>query len=250
MEIFMKRPIGLIALVAAVAAGASPSRADVVIDSFRATSYPYAVPTGLLQGPVGSSTISESGLSGAETIGGVRAVTIAVSSSASFGDFANVRVGDSPSDPAGSLSYASTTGADGSLALSYGLGGGPGLDADFSGLGSIDVGFLDFDRANGLDMPVTLRLVDMDGVESELTLSVTSAGAQTLSFSLSAFSSLDLSRIRGIEVLFQAGLSSDFRLSSIVGVTAVPEPPGLALLGAGMAGLAGFAWRRRLRPAG
>lgn len=240
----MKRFIGLVALVAALAAGAVPSRADVVIDDFRSTSYPYPTPTGLLQGAVGYSTITESGLAGADTIGGARTVTIAVSSAASMGDFANVRVGGSPSASTGSLSYASTTGADGSLTLSYGLGG-PGLDADLSGMGSIDVGLLDFDRANGLAMPVTLRLVDMDGVESELTVDVTSAGAQTLSFSLAEFSSLDLSRIRGIELTFEAALSSDFRLSSIRAV--VPEPPGLALLGVGMAGLAGFSWRRRLR---
>ncbi len=241
----MKPITVLAALVAAVAVGAGPSRAELVIDSFRSSTYPYPAPTGLVQGAVGFSTISETGLDPGETIGGVRTVSVAVGSNATAGDFANVRVSGSPMDASGSLSYSSTTGADGSLTLSYGLGGGAGLDLDLSDHGAISVGFLNFDRANGLDMPVTLRLVDMDGVESSVTLDVTAPGAQSLNFSLAQFSSLvDLSRIKGIELLFEAGLSADFRLSSI---TAVPEPSGMALLGAGLAGVAGVAWRRRMR---
>lgn len=158
-----------------------------------------------------------------------------------------VRGGIFPS--AGVFDYSNTAGATGKASLVYRNTDGPdGLDADISGDGLIRIELTHYNFASGIPMAVSVTLDD--GINAAtLNKSVTVPGAQTLDFLFSDFPTgdfalLDTMDIDRIDVVFNPGQSTDFRISSLT--TEVPEPASAVLL---LAGAMGLASRRRSRRA-
>ena len=177
---------------------------------------------------VGSQSIQE--IAGAPILGGVREVAIeATSLDVPVADSVNVGV-----FPGASIfDYASSVGANGTTGLRY--DGGSGLGVDLSGDALLRIDFMSFDLANGLAMPVTVTLEDSGAQAAVLTKSLIVAGGQSLVFPFADFSNIggvNLADIDTIDIDFDPGMASDFRLSGIA--TDVPEPMTLSLLVLGM----------------
>ena len=143
----------------------------------------------------------------------------------------------------GLLSYSSGFGLDGRLTLDYDgstdvedgdlpLEMGEGLGLSLAGLTDIEFDFLD------VDMDFTLRVMMMDGsaVSEFVDVAVTEGNNQTISLDLSGFSSVDLSDIDRMMFMFNVadgGPGSESLDFTLGGITAIPAPGVLALLGLG-----------------
>lgn len=206
---------------------AAPAAPGATIDDFRSALAGWPV----IQNTVGGGTVSEF-VGG--VLGGVRDTSIAATSLELAGpDF--VQVGIYPA--ASVFDYSSTVGADGTAGLRYDGGSGLG-GVDFSSDVFLGIDFVHFDLANGIAMPVKVTLTDTLASFAATTLSLTVAGAQSLQFPLAGFAGVDLTSIDTIEIGFDPGQATDFRLALVY--TDVPEPATLGLLLIG-----GMIWSRR-----
>ncbi len=210
--------------------------ADIVIDDF--SSIAAVNPWPATQMSLGNTLITEISLG--SVLGGVRQTTIFGDSFVSGSDAITVSINPT----SGILDYDSTVGGDGALALIY-SGFPTGLNADFSGDIGIRVVFssFGFGLQEPSSTPVTVALNDGTNNISR-TVSVNSAGSQSLFFSFSLFSGIgtfDLSTLDRVTVSIDPLVDADFSLDLITTVT-IPAPGALALLG-----LAGMGRRRRRR---
>ncbi|TVQ51061.1 MAG: hypothetical protein EA377_13360 [Phycisphaerales bacterium] len=185
-----------------------------------------------------NQVISETGLN--NVFGGTRTTEITLTNAGiPQADDIRISVFMTP----GIFDYRSTSEASGFLSLTYDAGGA-GLGIDLSNQIGLDIDFLSFDLGNGIPMPVTATV--SDGMNSaSLEISLTSAGAQVITFDFMDFSnigSVDLSAIQSISFDFDAGNAADFRIDQIVTTGVIPAPGALALLG--IAGLLGMRRRR------
>ena len=211
--------------------------ADIVIDDFSSIAdAPNPWPASQMS--PGNNLITEISLG--SVLGGVRQTTIFGDSFVSGSDSITVSINPT----SGILDYDSTAGGDGALALIY-SGFPTGLNADFSGDIGISVVFssFGFGLQEPSSTPVTVALNDGTNNISR-TVSVNSAGSQSLFFSFSLFSGIgtfDLSTMDRVTVSIDPLVDADFSLDLITTVT-IPAPGALALLG-----LAGMGRRRRRR---
>ena len=213
--------------------------ADTIIDDFSTVTAPNPWPHTL--GSPGFNDIFETGIGAG--INGVRQSRIVAASLDDPGDSITVDIDTlAPGmNIDGVISYESTGGAQGALALIY---DGAGLNLDLSGDNGL---FIDFESAEWGNAPIrtTLTLIDDDGLMATVRQDLVNQGAQTqfISFASMMFIDfLDLTEIERIEVAFDAQeAGSSFSVSLIY--TAVPAPGAIALLG--MAGLCGCSRRRR-----
>ncbi len=230
-----------VALTAAVAVCliGPMAAADTIIDDFAAVSTPNPWPQ--TQSVPGFDDVFETGVGAG--INGIRQTRIVAALLADGSD--SITVGIDTAAPGmnsdGVISYESTGGAQGALALIY---DGAGLNLDLSADNGL---FIDFESATWGDDPIrtTLTLFDDDGLMATGRDDLINQGAQTqfISFaSLDFIDLVDLSEIERIEVSFDAqDQGTDFSVSLIY--TAVPAPGAIALLG--MAGMCGHRRRRR-----
>jgi hypothetical protein len=220
-------------LAAGLALPVSTSHASViVIDDF--SDAPGAWPISLFA--PGTTSLTEAGLTG--VLGGVRETTVSMTSAANPGlDFLQATIA-----PAlGLFDYNSSAGTDGSVSFLYDAGGA-GLSAFFANQLGIEIGFTLFDHAGGVPLPVTIVLTDGMNTAT-LTQSLTAPGGQTLQFLFADFANigaLGLAYVQSVEVILDAAIGADFRVSQIS--TIVPAPGSIALLA-----LAAFVGRFRRR---
>ena len=145
------------------------------------------------------------------------------------------------------LSYSTGFNVDASVQLDYGtLSGGTPLGLDFAFGSIVRINFLDFDRANNTDLPVTVTIVDGSGFSTFVTQTLTAPGSQNVDFDFTGASGVNLNNIASVRVFFDAQLSHDFALDFI---ETVPEPSTWAMIGTlGLAGVVvGVRRRRKLK---
>lgn len=138
----------------------------------------------------------------------------------------------------GNFDYASTANARGTLSFFYD-GVDPDFTADFSDKTEISIAFTQFDYANEATLPVTITLSDSNASASH-SLSL-GENELVLLFSLADFGGVNLEDIRSIQIDFEPGIGTDFRLAQFA---VVPAPGALLLLGIG--GFLGARRRRRV----
>lgn len=232
--------VGVALTAAAAVCLIGPVVAADTIDDFSTVTAPNPWPH--VQNTLGFDDVFETGVGAG--INGVRQTRVVAASLGGGGDFVTVNIDTSAPgmNVDGVISYESTAGAQGALALIY---DGAGLNLDLSG----DVGvFIDFESAAWTDGPIrtTFTLFDDNGLMATVRQDLVNQGAQTqfIPFASMDFIDLvDLSEIERIEVAFDAqDADSDFSVSLIY--TDIPAPGALALLG--LAGLAGRHRRRRI----
>lgn len=197
----------------------------VTIDSFTDTE--TGSPTIIPRTALGSDTVFDDLVTG--VIGGQRITTV----TASVLDQPGVDIVQGGIFPmAGVFDYSSSAGATGEARLTYrNTDGVDGLDANLSGDAFVRIDVTHFNFASTI--PMAVELILDDGTDSaSLTKQLVTAGPQQLDFLFSQFpagdfANLDLTDIDRIDVIFSAGQSTDFRISSII---SVPEPASLTLM--------------------
>jgi MYXO-CTERM domain-containing protein len=229
----------LIGAAFAVAVAGSAS-AEIIIDDFSTGGFAASITSG-------DTVLQQSGT----MIGGQRDVGLEVLSNP-FNQFFDVNLEEGGLG----LAFSSGIGLAGQLGLDYDgntdveTGSlpfqlGEGLNLDFSGLTSIDFGFTAADLS--FEILVTLQTIEGGVPTATSAASIMVGGSQspfTSSLMLSEFD-IDLSNINRVGILFNFNDggdptgSLDFILD---GITVVPAPGALALLG--LAGLAGTRRRR------
>ena len=231
--IFMRRTLAVSVLAGLVAGSAS---ADIIIDDFSSVGIPTPWP--VLINTISSVDVLETGLTG--VIGGARYSTVRATFLEELGlDFVQAAI---VPNFGMILDYSSTSGANGDWNLQYDANGA-GLNANFSTINDIVLGFSRFDFANDQPLPVLVTLFDGANFAT-LSRSLTVPGPQGLHFEFAGFAgigSLDLASIQSVGVFLDPALAADFRLS---GITGVPAPGSLALLAVGSLALAGGRRRR------
>jgi hypothetical protein len=146
----------------------------------------------------------------------------------------------------GTGEYASTSQADGGLALLY-----PNTNnTDFTGTTGLTLEGFTFDFANGTPMTIYGGFLDADGTLAYGSVTVTGAVNNTdETFALSGFTNvgdLDLAHIVGVGFVFDAQVGHDFSLTGISANLDTPEPGTLVVWGLAGAACAWAARRRRL----
>jgi hypothetical protein len=166
--------------------------ATIGIDDFTAA-VATRRPPGIGRSSLGSVTVIESNLAG--VIGGVRQVTVAMTSAATPADY--VMAGASTAF--GALDYSSTPGAAGHFELVYDRGG-IGLDANFSRATVLRMAVAAGD-ADASRSVITVTLMDTALRTGSSSQMVAGRGPQVIDFRLSIFERVDRTRIFGLTIL-------------------------------------------------
>ncbi len=203
----------LCVLTAAAAFSMAPAAAQTTIDDFSDAGANTIIPPGLTRTTVGSTSGTDSGLSG--VIGGTR--TLTVDMTAAGGATPNVTAGVSPSFQI--LSYASSVFGDGAVTLFYD-GNGSGLAADLSLGTGIEVQIAS--DASAVPYTVTLTLSDGLIMETDVQAGLMS-GLALVQFDYADFPTVDLTAIDSIEVAIDTSLAGDFETAG-PGIVTFGEP--------------------------
>lgn len=199
------RVVWWLAVVLACAWANTPSlRAQTLIDDFTDAGANTVSPPGQARSTVGSTTVTDSGLTG--VIGGSRTLTVTATSVG--GGLPEVRAGVMPI--AQVLDYSSTVLVNGSVALLYD-NSGVGLGADLSSGDGIQFDVIA--DVSSLPYDVILTLDDGVNVQSS-TQTVLVSGLQSVQFFYSAFPLVDLSNLFSISITFDPNLAGDLEVAA------------------------------------
>lgn len=194
-------------LPAAVAPG------QTVIDDFSDAGAGTAQPPGISRTTVGSSSATDTGLSG--VLGGSRMLTVEATAAGGGSPAVNSGV----NALAQILDYTSSVLADGLVTLRYDADG-VGLAVDLSAGDGIGLQLVT--DSSALPYTVTLRL--SDGVITESAVyNGLSSGLEMIDFLYSSFPTVDLSAIDSIEIEIDPNLAGDFETSG-PGIVTFGEP--------------------------
>lgn len=195
------------ASVLALAVGwavAGAASAQTVIDDLADAGSNTLSPPGQARNSVGTTTVTDTGLSG--VIGGSR--TLVVSATAVAGGSPEIRAGVIPG--AQVLDYSSTVLADGLVTLRYDANG-VGLGADLSSGDGIQ--FSVVADVSSLPYDVTVSISD-GGVTESSTQTVPLSGLQNLQFLYTAFPTVNLASVFSIAVTFDPNLAGDLEVAA------------------------------------
>ena len=188
----------------------------LVVDDFSAASA-TVFPPGVTWTAVGTTTAIElAPLPG--IVGGIREMQV---TAASLGPGDSVSAG--VFTPSTLLDYASTVGANGSLALRYNAGGS-GLNVDLDGSGGVAIRFLAVDAA-AVPMTVRMTLTDTLGNTAFVSRTIAVSGPQSVDLPIhdGEFATVDLHHVNVMLLTIDPNLAGDVRLDSIETFTA-PSP--------------------------
>ncbi|HOD82521.1 MAG TPA: PEP-CTERM sorting domain-containing protein [Phycisphaerae bacterium] len=248
----MNRAVMILGVVLAVA-GMS-SAATLVIDNFEQG---LAGPAGLagagisVNDPPGPPsplvvTVTESGLSPTNVIGGVRRTTMIDLIENSQTVSANLY--DPPGLPADNhLSLSANTGAQGQWLLEYGkAAGSTSYPFDLTAAGGADAIVFTFETG---DHSASVDMWASDGTNSAGPVNKpTPGGNSTLTFLFSEFPGVDFSSIEDLSFRINGVLEGDYSISLLetrYHDDQVPEPVTMAALMMSIGGLGGYIRRRR-----
>lgn len=194
--------------------------AALTIDSFDDANT-TAYPPGIVQNTVGSTSVTDTGLTG--VIGGVRQLTVtAFSLTVPFVD--NVTAGAAHLQSF--FTYSCTLGALGEFELLYDANGA-GLNASLIGLNRVQLSVITADLSS-VPYDVTVTLADNTQSISS-TQTITTPGGRAITFPMSDFFGLDLNAIQSIELtVFPMSLAADLELDSFDALPPGPPAPALS----------------------
>jgi cysteine-rich repeat protein len=180
---------------------ALPAWAQTPIDLFADAGLNTVQPPGIERTTVGSSSGTDTGLSG--VIGGTRQLT--VEATAANGGSPSVKAGVIPG--LALFDYSSSVLADGLIRLLYDANGA-GLNADLSlGMG------IDFDLVTDTSaVPYDVSLTLTDGATQTVTQIIATSGSQHIEFDYDDFPLVDLSNVFSIELVIDPSLAGDFEI--------------------------------------
>ena len=183
---------------------AGTAAGQTVIDDFSDAGANTVSPPGQARSTVGSTTVTDSGLTG--VIGGSRTLTVTATSVG--GGLPEVRAGVMPI--AQVLDYSSTVLVNGAVTLLYD-NNGVGLGVDLSSGDGIEFDVIADVSSLPYDVTVTLD----DGVTSQSsTQNVVVSGLQSVQFLYTAFPGVDLTSVFSIAVSFDPNLAGDLEVAA------------------------------------
>lgn len=186
--------------------GAGPGGAQTVIDDFSDVGANTGDPPGVARVTLGTTTVTDAGLSG--VIGGAR--TLTVTATAIAGGSPQVRGGVNAL--AQVLNYSSTVLANGLITLRYDAAG-VGLAADLSAGEGIQFTVV----ADASSVPYDVSVTISDGVLTDTdTQTVLVSGIQMLQFAYTSFPTVDLTAVYSIEITFDPNLAGDLEVAAPV----------------------------------
>lgn len=194
------------ALLVALAAAGGPAGAQTVIDDFSDAAANTVSPPGQVRNTVGTTTVTDAGLSG--VIGGSRTLTLTATAIA--GGSPEVRAGVMP--VAQVFDYSSTVLANGVVTLTYDANG-VGLGADLS-LGD-GIQFSVVADVSSLPYDVTVTISDGTITESS-TQTVLISGLQNLQFLYASFPTVNLTSVFSVAITFDPNLAGDLEVAAPV----------------------------------
>ncbi len=194
------------AVVVLFLAPVAPAVGQTLIDDFSSVGANTGDPPGVVRTTVGSTSVTDSGLSG--VIGGAR--TLTVSATTIGGGSPQVRAGVIPLSQV--LTYSSTVLVNGLVRLRYDANGA-GLGADLSLGDGIQFAVVADLSSLPYDVAVTL---DDGMIADTATQTVALSGLQSLQFPYAGFTGVDLTSIFSIEISFDPNLAGDLELAAPV----------------------------------
>jgi len=224
--------------------------ASVVIDNFESFKLRTDVPPGLggsgiiIPPDANPTTTTETGLSPANVIGGVRRTTARDLLTNSQLVSANIF------DPAGApvdniLSLSANDDAQGQWLLEYGVAAGGTAPGDLTAAGGADAIVFTFVTA---DHSASVDMWASDGTNSAGPVNKPTPGPGTLTFLFSEFPGVDFTSIDDLSFRINGVLAGDYSVSLVetrYHDDLVPEPVTMAALMMGIGGLGGYIRRRR-----
>lgn len=200
-------------LAVSLAFSAQDALAQTIIDAFSDAGLNTVAPPGVQRTTVGSTTVTDTGLS--QVVGGAR--TMIVEATVAGGANPEVVSGIIPSFNL--LSFSSSLLADGAVTLYYDANG-VGLGLDLSLGTGIEFGLIT--DAAAVPYLVTLTLSDGIIMESDAQAGLISGNAQ-IQFLYSNFPTVDLANIDSIELTVDASAAGDFETTG-PGIVTFGEP--------------------------
>jgi hypothetical protein len=194
----------------------------LTIDTFDAANT-TKLPPGIIQNTVGSTAVTDTGLSG--VIGGVRELTVTATSLLLPSD--NVTAGAAVLGDF--FDYHSTLTATGEVALHYDRNG-LGLNVSVGGFDHFQLTVIDADPAS-VPYDATVTVADNGGGSASSTQTITTSGAATIAWPLANFSGVDLNDVRSITLLIAPNYAADMRMDLF---QVVRPPVGAPLLSPAM----------------